>query len=97
MVYLQILLLLLVVLTQVLRPDAIARWDRLRRAKLHLLISLGIAPVLMLFSRMGIVSSNYPAVMPWSTALEGIFFVVAASFYLFCLRSTRSAESTASA
>ncbi|QIF04583.1 hypothetical protein G5S37_24655 [Roseimicrobium sp. ORNL1] len=40
MVYLQITLLLLVVLTQILRPGAIARWNRLWNAKLYLATSL---------------------------------------------------------
>jgi hypothetical protein len=87
MVYLQIALLLLIALTQILRSGAIARWDRLWRAKLFLAISLGTEPVLMLLSRMGIINENYSAVIPWASALEGIFFMVAVCFYLFCLRA----------
>lgn len=87
MVYLQIVLLLLIVLTQILRPGSIARWDRLWRAKLFLAISLGTAPVLMLLSRMRVISKDYSSVIPWETALEGIFLTVAVCFYLFCLRA----------
>ncbi|RBP45435.1 hypothetical protein DES53_103434 [Roseimicrobium gellanilyticum] len=86
MVYLQIVLLLLIALTQILRATAIARWDRLWRAKLFLAISLGTAPVLMLLSRLRIINKDYSAVIPWESALEGIFFMVAVCFYLFCLR-----------
>lgn len=93
MVYLQIVLLLLIALTQILRPGAIARWDRQWRAKLFLAISLGTAPVLMLLSRMRIITKDYSAVLPWESALEGIFLMVAVCFYLFCLRvdGTRAA------
>lgn len=87
MVYLQIILLLLIALTQILRPGVIARWDRLWKAKLYLAISLGTAPVLMLLSRLRIINKDYSAIMPWESALEGIFFVVAICFYLFCLRA----------
>jgi hypothetical protein len=86
MVYLQITLLLLVVLTQILRPGMIARWNRLWNAKLYLATSLGTTPVLMLLSRLGVLGKNYTAVIPWQTALEGIFFTIAVCCYLFCLR-----------
>lgn len=88
MVYLQITLLLLVVLTQILRPGMIARWDRLWYAKLYLAISLGTAPVLILLSRSrwGSPGKEYTSIIPWQTALEGIFFTIAVCCYLFCLR-----------
>jgi hypothetical protein len=86
MVYLQITLLLLVVLTQILRPGMVARWDRLWFSKLYLAISLGTTPGLILLSRLGVFGKNHTSAMPWQSALESFFFTVAVCFYLFCLR-----------
>ena len=93
MIYLQLVLLLLVVLIHVYRPAVVSRWDRLKKAKIFLAISIAVEPVFMVLAMpVDGRAAAFPGTLARGSALECGFTALALAFLVFSLKTGTDAN-----
>ena len=94
--YLQIILLLLISLTQIIRPSAVSDWERFNRAKLCLIISFSINVFFFIIAKATVDNPLDPIgfkVFSWQNAFISASLAFSAAFYLYSLALPKPALS----